>query len=235
MRRGLEPRPQDGVRFWFPEPRRHRHHARPDVQRVVLRLVRRPAGPDLHRSLGERQRERGRGGQLLLGGLPRVGPLPGSEVLGDGPQRQDLFGGLGNQPGHAEDRGAAVVHRVVEDRPRADQPVQVRDGDAHLLSVAGHDARVRGRPVQVQQVPEAAVAGGQYARHAVDDHPEMADQAGIEHGIQVVAFGPATLVMPAEYGTRGAGEVRQAHDHSRYALSSRSPGSHDQRMPHRTR
>ena len=49
------------------------------------------------------------------------------------------------------------------------------------------------------------------ARHAVDDHPEMTDQSGVQHGVQVIAFGPAALAVPSERGTRGAGEVRQAH------------------------
>ena len=46
------------------------------------------------------------------------------------------LGGIGDQPRHAEDHGAAEVHRVVEHRPRVDQPVQVGDSDAHLLAAA---------------------------------------------------------------------------------------------------
>src|SRR6476646_134032 len=62
-------RPQRGVRLGLAEPHGHRHHARPHVGGMVLRLVRRPVRPDLDRGLGQRQRQDGGGGQLLPGGL----------------------------------------------------------------------------------------------------------------------------------------------------------------------
>src|SRR5271165_1001374 len=80
-------RPERGVGLWFAEPYRDRHHARPSVGRAVLRLVGRAAGANLDRGLDEREREDRGSGQLFFGGLARVGPLPGSQVLGDDPER----------------------------------------------------------------------------------------------------------------------------------------------------
>src|SRR5580693_2702462 len=71
--RDADARPQRGIGLRFAEPHRDRHHACPPVGRAVLRLVGRAAGADLHRGLGEREREDRGGGELFPGRLARVG------------------------------------------------------------------------------------------------------------------------------------------------------------------
>src|SRR5712691_599597 len=84
----------------------------------------------------------------------------------------------------------------------------MRDGHADLLACARHEGRVRRRPVQVKSAAETAVPGGEHPRHAVGDDPEVADPSGVEHRVEVVAVGPATLTVPTQRGARRTGEIR---------------------------
>ena len=68
-----------------------RDHARPRLQRVVLLVVERRPRADLRRRLVDRQREHGRGLQLLLGRRAHLRPAPGHDVLDDRLQRGELL------------------------------------------------------------------------------------------------------------------------------------------------
>jgi len=60
--------------------------------------------------------------------------------------------------------------------------------------------------VQVERVAETAVPGGEHAWRAVGEDPDVADQSGVEHRVQVVAIGPAALAVPSQPRTRRAGQ-----------------------------
>ena len=65
-----------------------------------------------------------------------------------------------NQPGRPEDHRAAVVHRVAEHRPGADDPVEMRDRDADLLAVGGQEAPVGAEPCRSSRSPSRPYAVG---------------------------------------------------------------------------
>ena len=111
---------------------RQRQHARPDgavltVVGLLGRAVRRTF--DARAVQTDPQDRRGR--QLLAGRRPHLVPPPRHEVLRDDEQRRLLLVGRhGDRPTVHDD--AAVVGRAVEDGPREDQAVDVRDADRHL-------------------------------------------------------------------------------------------------------
>ena len=126
-------------------------------------------------------------------------------------------GVAGDQPRRAEDHRAAVVHRMVEHRPGAHQAVQVRHRDADLMPVGGAQGAVGRRPVQVEGVADAPVPGRQHHGIAVHDHAEVADQAGVQDGVEVGSVGPAALAEPVQRGSlrRRQGRIG-AHGAQRY-------------------
>jgi hypothetical protein len=96
---------------------------------------------------------------------------------------------------------------VVEHRAGVDDPVDVRDGQADRAAVEQPQVAGAGGSVHVDGVVDAAVAGGQHHGRAVADHAEMADQAGVEHGIEVVAVGAGAFAQPGDGAAAGGGEA----------------------------
>src|ERR1700678_3666384 len=207
------------LRVWlrFTEGQRDWQHPRPYVQAKVLLLVARHPGPDLHRGLVEGQPQDRRGGHLLLRRLPRRGPPSRDQVVGDDLQRPPAFDLACDHGCLREHDSAAVVHRVVEHRAGADEAVGVRHGHAHLLAVRRPERMVRRRPVQVQRVALAAIGGGQDNWAAVGDHPEVADQSGVEDLVQFRAIGLAAFLVPSQRGAGGAGQLHVVHGVRHYA------------------
>ena len=75
-----------------------------------------------------------------------------------------------------------------------------------------------GGAVQVDGVADAAVAGGQHDRGAVADQAEVADQPGVEHGVQVGAVGAGALAQPGDGAAAGGGEAHGYQDAGRSGI-----------------
>ena len=137
-----------------------REDARPDRKVDVGRVVLGRTGPDLRRRLVDRDREDVRLLQLLRARLPRIRPAARDEVVGDRLERGQLLGLVPDEPRPARDHYRAVVHRVVEDRPREHDPVEQGHRDADVDAVAHRSERpIRGQPVDDELVTEQTVGG----------------------------------------------------------------------------
>ena len=165
------------------------------------------AGADLHRGLLQRQRQQPHGGEFLAAGPAGVVPLAGRDVLGDGSQPGEPFGGVGDQPGLPVDHGAAVVDGVLERRPGQHQPVGEGDGDAYR-GAGGVQALAGDRAVQVQVVRGEPVHGGDHHRPPAGDHSEVGDQPSVKHRIQRLPVGPPQVPVPAVPGPLGRRQRR---------------------------
>ncbi len=170
----------------------------------VGRRVDRPGVADLRGGPVDRQRDDLGGAQLGRLGRAHLRPATREDVLDDDPQRGELLVGLADRAGGAEHHGGAVVHRVVERRPRADDGVDRGDGDA--------DRDPRGEPTEhpaqrramdQQPVAVAGMDGGNGVRPAVDDEGDVADPLGVEDGVdRVDVVGPALGVPSVGEGGR---------------------------------
>ena len=105
------------------------------------------------------------------------------------------------------DNRAAIVHRVLKDRTGIDNPIEMGDGQANLSAVNGPQVARAGGAVQINRVVDTAIAGGQHHWHTIPDQSQMADQASVEHGVQVGAVGTASLTMAAQCAAWGAGQA----------------------------
>ena len=205
--------------------RGERQHASPDGQASIraVTVVGRP-GADLHRGLGQRQRQQGGRGEFLLVRLAGVVPLAGHDVLGQRTQAGQLLRRVGDQPRRAVDHRAAVVDRVLEDRPGQHQAVHVGHGDADRRLGRGDQAAAGHRAVQVDHLAGHAVDSGKHHRVAVHHDPEMTDHPGPQDVVQVPPAGAALLAQAAVRGAGGDGEVGRFR-HS-WSLGARVPRDH---------
>ena len=195
--------------------RGQRQLARPEAERRVraVAVIGRPAA-DLDRRLVQGHREQPGRGQFLAAGPPRVVPLPGSQVLGQGAQTGDLLVRIGDQPRRGVDHRAAVVDRVLEHRTGQHQAIQHRDGQAGRRVVAVQAAAGH-RTVHVDLLVVESVAGRHHHGHAIHDDAQMSHQPGPQHGEQLRPVAAALLAQPPVPG------ARRRRQHLRSGLSVR--------------
>ena len=187
------------------EPDRpQRYLARPHVECTVGPVtVVGWAFADLHRRLVEGQPQHRGGGQLPGRGGAGVLPLPRGHVIADDPQSRRLLV-VGQHLGEAVDHGTAVVHRVVEDRAGQHHPVDERHGRAHRDRLLGGAQAAAGhRAVQVEMVTGPPVARGHHHRATGHLQTQVADESGVEHGVEVLSPVRALGRQPSQSGPLG--------------------------------
>ena len=109
--------------------------------------------------------------------------------------------GSSTKLGQAVDHGAPVVDRVVEDRAGQHQAVHQGHGHTDRRRPLGRPQAPAGhRAVHVEVVAQACVRGRHDHRPAVDVHAQVADEPGVEHGVEILAAVGALL-----------GQASQAH------------------------
>ena len=115
--------------------------------------------------------------------------------------------GVGQHLGNAVDHGAAVVDRMFEHRTGQHQTVDMGDRHARLHRLAGGAQAPAGhRSMEEEPVVVACVAGGHHHRPPVDEEAEMADEPGVEHGMEI-----GTPVRSLFGDAPEAGPVRHRH------------------------
>lgn len=113
------------------------------------------------------------------------------------------FVGIGEFGWAGVDYGGAVVHGEVHGGAGVDDAVDVGDREGDVAGHGGAHIAGAGGAVQVEGVAVAAVDGGKDHGGAVQDDAQVAEQAGVEDGVQVGAVGAAPLLGPGEAAARG--------------------------------
>jgi hypothetical protein len=83
---------------------------------------------------------------------------------------------------------------------REHEPVDVRDGNADIdtaRKIPQHTARAR--TMDHEAIADACVAGRDNERLAVNDEPDMADEAFVENGIDGFAIVNTTFGQPTDF------------------------------------
>ncbi|OIJ63371.1 hypothetical protein WN71_034510 [Streptomyces mangrovisoli] len=137
-------------------------------------------------------------------------PLAGRGLLAEQAQPFELLVGVGDRSGVRVDHRAAVVHPVLEDGPGEHEPVDM--GDGHADGHAAREAAAGDRPVDVQPPLVAAVDGGDDERTPLDHHPQVADEPGVQHGVEVGPLKTALLAQTPMPGELGDGKPLGCHD-----------------------
>ena len=65
--------------------------------------------------------------------------------------------------------------------------------------------------MQVERLPDPAVACREYDRYAVDDDTEVADQPGVEYSVEICRLGTSSFPQSVQCGPGGLRQTLGAH------------------------
>ena len=161
-----------------------RDHPRPNGPVVILLVVDGRSSADLRSALLDLHVQDGGGLQLLA--MDRAQLLPASRVHALHEILQHLLLGLGvlHLLRLAEQHHRAIIDRVMEGGARQHEPVDVRHRYAGIHAAFEAAQHARGaRAVPVHLIALAPVVRRGHVRLAVDDVADMAQEPGVENGV----------------------------------------------------